>query len=467
MPKLSPAESANLTLTNPFDHSPVATIPYDSGEQIYAKLRASVAAFEKWRRVPLAERIRIVQTGLDRMQEAGETIARNVTMQMGKPIVQSRSELATMLDRAAQSIADAPSALAPDILPKNGFIRRVEHEPIGIVLDIAAWNYPLLIPINVIIPALLAGNVVVLKHSAKTPLTGKEFEEAFSELELPDLVTSLTLTHEQTSKLITHAAVAHVAFTGSVEGGRKVYQSVAGARLIDVGLELGGKDPAYVAQDADLEFAAANLVDGACYNAGQSCCAIERVYVHQDLYERFLERALSVLNEYRLGDPLEESTTMGPLASREAPKFLRSQVEDATARGARVLAGGHAPPDLTGNFFLPTLLADVENDAAVMQDESFGPVLPVQRVRSDDEALALMNDSAFGLSASIWTKDQERAESIAARLHAGTVFQNRCDYLDPALPWTGWGESGKGSTLSRFGFYHLTRRKSIHFRLST
>ena len=337
----------------------------------------------------------------------------------------------------------------------------------GSVLDVAAWNYPLLIPINVIIPALLAGNIVLLKHSAKTPLTGEAFEKAFSELEVPHLVTNLTLTHEQTSELIAHRDVAHVSFTGSVEGGRTIYQSVARCRLIDVGLELGGKDPAYVAQDADLEFAAANLVDGACYNAGQSCCAIERVYVHQDLYERFLERALTALKEYRLGDPLDESTTMGPLASREAPRFLRDQVEDATARGARLLVGGHAPADLTGNFFLPTLLADVENDAAVMQEESFGPVLPVRSVRSDEEALALMNDSAFGLTASIWTRDQERTEYIAARLHAGTVFQNRCDYLDPSLPWTGWGESGKGSTLSRFGFYHLTRRKSIHFRLST
>lgn len=467
MPKLSPSKSANLTLTNPFDHSLVAEIPYDSAEQIEAKLRASAAAFEKWRNVPLTDRIQIIQVGLDRMRDAAETIARDVTLQMGKPIVQARGELKTMLDRAAQSIADAPSALAPDILPKDGFTRRIEHKPLGLILDVAAWNYPLLIPINVIVPALLAGNIVLLKHSAKTPLTGVAFEKAFSGLEVPHLVTNLTLTHHQISDLTAHRDVAHVSFTGSVEGGRTIYQSVASRRLIDVGLELGGKDPAYVAQDADLDFAAANLVDGACYNAGQSCCAIERVYVHQDLYDRFLERALSALKDYRLGDPLDEATTMGPLASREAPRFLRTQVEDATARGARLLAGGHAPAELTGNFFLPTLLADVENDAAVMQEESFGPVLPVRSVRSDEEALALMNDSAFGLTASIWTKDRARIESMAARLHAGTIFQNRCDYIDPALPWTGWGESGKGSTLSRFGFYHLTRRKSMHFREST
>jgi acyl-CoA reductase-like NAD-dependent aldehyde dehydrogenase len=455
-----------LRVTNPYDQSIVAEIPYDSQEQIDAKLQAAVAAFEKWQYVPLGERIRIVRTGLERMMQAGEAIARHVTLQMGKPLTQARGELATMLDRAEQSIADAPGALASDALPKEGFVRRIEHEPLGLVLDIAAWNYPLLIPINVIVPALLAGNVVLLKHSAKTPLTGQAFADPFGGLEIPHLVTNLTLTHEQTAELIGRPHIAHVSFTGSVEGGRRIYQSVARSRLIDVGLELGGKDPAYVAADADLQFAAANLVDGACYNAGQSCCAIERVYVHQSLYEPFLDRAATLLTEYRLGNPVDDSTTLGPLASRGAPKFLQQQVENATRRGARLLVGGHAPSDLMGNFFLPTLLADVKNDAAVIQEESFGPLLPVCPVRDDQEALVLMNDSAFGLTASIWTQDQERAEHLARRLRAGTIFQNRCDYLDPALPWTGWGDSGKGSTLSRFGFYHLTRRKTIHFRLT-
>lgn len=456
-----------LKVTNPYDHSTVAEIPYDSRDQIDAKLRAAVAAFEQWRFVPLAERIRIVQTGLDRMKNSGETIARNVTLQMGKPLAQARGELNTLFDRARQSIADAPATLAPDVLPKENFIRRIEHEPLGVVFDIAAWNYPLIIPINVIVPALLSGNVVVIKHSAKTPLTGQAFGEAFGGLEVPNLVTNLVLTHEQTAELIADKRVAHVSFTGSVEGGQGIYQSVAKSRLIDVGLELGGKDPAYVAADADLEFAAANVVDGACYNAGQSCCAVERVYVHQDLYPRFLERAAAVLNEYRLGNPLEDGITMGPLASRSAPKFLQGQVDDATRRGARLLMGGRIPNDLPGNFYLPTLLADVENGASVMQEESFGPLLPVCPVKSDEEALALMNDSVFGLTASVWTGDQDRAEYLARRLNAGTIFQNRCDYLDPALPWTGWGDSGKGSTLSRFGFYHLTHRKSIHFRCKT
>jgi len=467
-----PSSSSLLTATNPFDQSVVAEIPYDTPEQTAAKVQAAVAAFTQWRQLPLDDRIRVVSDGLAKMRAAGEQIARDVTLQMGRPIAHARGELATMFDRAEQSIADAPAALAADILPKEGFVRRIEHEPLGVVFDIAAWNYPLVIPINVIVPALLAGNVVLLKHSAKTPLTGEAFADAFGSLEVPHLVTNLTLTHEQTAKLIANPTIDHVSFTGSVDGGRRIYQAVAESRLIDVGLELGGKDPAYVASDADLEFAAANLVDGACYNAGQSCCAIERVYVHQDLYEPFLEQAAALLAAYRLGDPMLESTTMGPLASRAAPAFLQRQVDDATSRGARLLVGGRVPEDLaptdrSGNYYQPTLLADVENEALVMQQESFGPLLPVCAVRDDQEALERMNDSTFGLTASVWTADPQRAESLARRLHAGTIFQNRCDFLDPALPWTGWGESGKGSTLSHYGFYHLTRRKSIHFRSAT
>ncbi|MCI0493133.1 MAG: aldehyde dehydrogenase family protein, partial [Planctomycetes bacterium] len=451
MPSSATSKRSVLTVTNPYDQSVVAEIPYDRHEQIARKLEAAALAWEQWRANSLEDRIRIVTAGLMQLREAGEDIARDVTRQMGKPLSQARGELATMFDRADRSIADAPMALGADCLPKSGFVRRIEHEPLGVVLDIAAWNYPLLIPINVIVPALLAGNVVLLKHSAKTPLTGQAFADAFAELEVPNLLTNLTLTHQQTADLIGHPRIDHVAFTGSVEGGRQIYQAVAQSRLIDVGLELGGKDPAYVAADADLEFAAANIVDGACYNAGQSCCAVERVYIHHDLYEPFLEKAATLIAAYQLGNPLEEATTMGPLASREAPAFLQQQVEDATDRGARLLVGGQVPKNLPGNFYAPTLLADVENSAAVMQHESFGPLLPVAAVRDDEEALKRMNDSAFGLTASIWTRDRERAEHLAKRTNAGTIFQNRCDYIDPALPWTGWGESGKGSTMSRFG----------------
>jgi acyl-CoA reductase-like NAD-dependent aldehyde dehydrogenase len=280
------------------------------------------------------------------------------------------------------------------------------------------------------------------------------------------LVTNLVLTHQQTADLIGNHRVNHVAFTGSVEGGVQVHRAAA-SRLIDVGLELGGKDPAYVAADADLDFAIENIVDGACYNAGQSCCAVERVYVHESHCEAFLSGAADKLRQYQMGDPLDEQTTMGPLASHDAPAKLAAQVAEAVARGARLLLGGEPVADRPGHFFQPTLLADVPNNAEVMQEESFGPLLPVAPVRNDEEAVLRMNDTRFGLTASVWTADLDRAERLARQLWAGTIFQNRCDYLDPMLPWTGYGESGKGSTLSRYGFYHLTRRKSIHFRTKT
>lgn len=453
-----------LTATNPFDQHVVCRRSYESDASIEAKLGAARRAFENWRVLPLDKRIAQVKEGLRRFRENGEQTGRDITAQMGKPIGQSRGELSSMFERAEQSINDAPRALAPDRFDDQpGFVRRIEHAPLGIVLNIAAWNYPLLIPVNVIIPALLSGNVILLKHSAKTPLSGEAFEAAFGGLDVPNLVTNLVLTHEQTTALIGHSQIDHVSFTGSVEGGYEVY-GAASKRIIDVGLELGGKDPAYVAADADLEATVANVIDGACYNAGQSCCAIERVYVHESLYDKFVARAERVLSEYRLGDPMDEKTTMGPLAGRAALDTLERQVADAVERGGRLVCGGKRVADTVGNFFEPTLVANVSNDAIIMQEESFGPLLPVARVRDDDEAVRLMNDTRFGLTASIWTSDVERAERVADRVNAGTIYQNRCDYLDPTLPWTGWGESGKGSTLSRYGFYHLTRRKSIHFR---
>jgi acyl-CoA reductase-like NAD-dependent aldehyde dehydrogenase len=361
----------------------------------------------------------------------------------------------------------AAGALAPEVLPeKEGFNRRIEHVPLGVVFNLAAWNYPLLIPVNVVVPALLAGNTVLLKHSARTPLCGLHFERAFGELAPPGLVTSIVAGHDDAARLIADPRVAHVAFTGSVAGGKAVYREAA-ARLLDAGLELGGKDPAYVAADADLAFAAENVVDGACYNAGQSCCAVERVYVHAAVHDEFIERALAILERYRLGDPLAEETTMGPLVSRAAVEVVERQAADALRRGARLLLGGRRPDGLPGSFFLPTLIAGVPNDAEAMQEETFGPLVPVARVASDEEALALMNDTRYGLTASVWTRDRERAERLARDLDAGTVYQNRCDYLDPALPWTGARESGLGSTLSRYGYFHLTRRKSIHFRTAT
>ncbi len=453
-----------LKVINPYDQSVVCEVPHDERDVLERKLADACRAYDVWHKLPLDRRIREVRKGLAKFRRAGKEIARQITQQMGKPIVQSRREVETFFERAEYMVSIAKRTLSPEALPaKKGFARRIEHAPLGVVLNIAAWNYPLLIPANVVIPALLAGNVVLLKHSALTPLCGLQFQKAFGELDPAHLVTSIVATHQETERLILDPRVKHVAFTGSVEGGHEIYKQAA-QRFLDVGLELGGKDPAYIAEDADLDFAVANVVDGACYNAGQCCCAVERIYVHRKVYGPFLEKAAALLAQYKLGDPMEEKTTMGPLASRSGFDELEAKIVQAELLGARLIMGGKRLARARGNFFPPTLLANVVNHSRIMQEESFAPILPVHPVEHDEEALARMNDSSFGLTASVWTQSAKRAEKFAQGLDAGTVYQNRCDYLDPALPWTGVRDSGKGSTLSKYGFYQLTRRKSIHFR---
>jgi acyl-CoA reductase-like NAD-dependent aldehyde dehydrogenase len=341
---------------------------------------------------------------------------------------------------------------------------------VGLVLDISAWNYPLLITVNVVVPAVLAGNAVILKHANRTALCGDAFARAFERAGAPEnLVTAIDATHEMCAKIVARPEVGYVSFTGSVRGGHEVYREGA-KRFIDVGLELGGKDPAYVAPDADLDHAVANIVDGAFYNAGQSCCGIERIYVHGSLYDRFVEGALAEVRKYRLGDPQQTDTTLGPMAQPDAPRKLAAQIDEARAKGGRVLCGGKPVHDAAGRgrFFDPCLVIDANHSMhGLMVEESFGPIVGVQRVADDDEAVRLMNDSPYGLTAAIWTRDQERAFRIGAQIETGTFFMNRCDYLDPLLPWTGVKDTGKGMSLSKYGFLPLTRRKSFHLRTQT
>jgi len=451
-----------LRVLNPYDDSEVCALPFDQGDAVERKLAFAHAAQEAWARVPLAQRIEGVRSCISWFEREAEQVARDVTLQMGKPIEQARGEVRTLLERADYMLGIAEEALAPDILDTAEFRRRIEHAPLGVVLDIVAWNYPLIIAVNVVVPALVAGNAVLIKHSAKTPLCGRAFTQAFSTLEPRGLVDDLILSHEATAAVVADHRIAHVSFTGSTGGGRRVYASAA-ERLLDAGLELGGNDPAYVAEDADVEIAAAGLVDGACYNAGQSCCGVERVYVHESVHDAFVDHARHAMERYRLGDPTDDGTTMGPLATADSHGTLEDHVRDATRHGARVLLGGG--PMNGSRFWLPTLLVDVPQEATVMGEESFGPLLPVCKVSGDEEAVAFMNDSPYGLTASVWTSDIDRALRLADQLEAGTIYRNRCDYLDPALPWTGWKESGMGSTLSTYGYLGLTRRKAINFRL--
>jgi len=455
------------TLISPATGEPFREVPYTTEGELGAIVAAARAAQREWRRVPVPERVRVVGGMVPAFRGMADRVARDITRQMGKPLAEAHREIETMIDRAETMCRLAPGALADEPLPpKEGFHRFIRHEPLGIVLDIAAWNYPLLIAVNVIVPALLAGNAVLVKHARLTPLCADHFAEALARAGLPaGLMAPVRLDHAATARLIQSGEVGYVSFTGSVAGGREVYQAVS-RRFIDVGLELGGKDPAYVAEDANLDFAVANLVEGAFYNAGQSCCAVERIYVARPLFDRFVEAFVARVRDYRLGDPEDPATTLGPLAHARGRQVIEAQVAQARGAGARVLTGGRRW-GARGFFYEPTVLVGVDHSMAVMREESFGPVIGIMPVDSDAEAVRLLNDSPYGLTASVWTEDADRATRLLAEVEAGTVYANRCDYLDPLLPWVGVKDSGKGCSLSHLGFRHLTRPKSFHLRTRT
>jgi acyl-CoA reductase-like NAD-dependent aldehyde dehydrogenase len=460
-------ETSLINLVNPATEDIFRTVEPTSEAELAAILERMRTAQQKWRDVPVGERVEICRGFVDAFRSMRDSVALDITRQMGKPLVQAGREVDTMLDRAETMLRLAASALRDEELsPKEGFRRFIRREPLGIVLDIPAWNYPLLIAVNVVLPALLAGNAVLIKHARLTPLCGDAFVDAFRKTKLsPDLVASIHVDHATVSQLVDRRAVDFISFTGSVEGGREVYRQASG-QLLDMGLELGGKDPALVCEDANFNFAVANLVDGAFYNAGQSCCAVERIYVARSLFPRFVDAYVAEVEKYKVGNPEDNATDIGPLAQRKALDFMDFQISQAADRGAKVLTGGRRAPG-RGYYFQPTVLVDVSHGMSVMMEESFGPVIGIMPVDTEVEGIRLMNDSPYGLTASIWTEDAARGEALAARTAAGTVYLNRCDYLDPELAWAGIKDSGHGCTLSHLGFHYLTRPKSFHLRTRT
>jgi acyl-CoA reductase-like NAD-dependent aldehyde dehydrogenase len=455
---------------SPIDNRVVAERTLATPAEIDLALTAARDAQRGWRSVAVEERARILGRFCEAFEAKRAEIARELTLQMGRPIRYAPNEVRGTLERARYMIAIAPRALLDiDVGPKEGFTRFLRREPLGVVLSVAAWNYPYLIAVNSVVPAIMAGNAVLLKHSAQTPLCAERFEQCLEEAGLPEGVfRSLHMGHADTERVIRDPRVDFVAFTGSVAGGHAV-QRAAAERFIGVGLELGGCDPVYVRHDADLAHAVENIVDGAYFNSGQSCCGLQRLYVHEKVYDAFVEGFIDLTRKYVLGNPLDEATTLGPVVRSAAAETIRDQIAASVSAGAQpAISESEFPASRPGTPYLaPQVLLNVDHSAPVMKEEIFGPVAGIMKVRSDEEAVTLMNDSAFGLTAAIWTSDEAAALAIGDRVTTGTWFMNRCDYLDPALAWVGVKNSGRGCTLSVVGYEHLTRPKSFHLKIRT
>ncbi len=455
------------TTISPVDGSIYVERPYATDDEIAGTLARAADARQTWAKLPIEKRARICHAAVDAFVAQKARHAEELAWQMGRPIRSGGGEVNGFEERARYMIDIAVDALRPiDVGEKQGFVRYIMREPVGVVLTIAPWNFPYMTAVNSVVPALMAGNAVVLKHASQTPLCAERMVEAFREADLPEGVFQyLHLTHEAAARAIRSPEVEFVAFTGSVPAGAHIEEAAVG-RFLGVGLELGGKDPAYVRPDVNLDHAIENLADGAFFNSGQSCCGIERIYVHADVYDSFVDGLADLTRQYRLGSPLDESTTLGPMVKSSAADFVRSQIAEAVSQGARTLIDPAGFPENRENspYLAPQILVDVDHSMRVMTEESFGPVVGVMKVESDGQAVELMNDSEFGLTASVWTRDLDAAVAIGNQVDTGTWFMNRCDYLDPALAWTGVKHSGRGCTLSRVGYESLTRPKSFHLR---
>ncbi|WP_333683149.1 aldehyde dehydrogenase family protein [Pontibaca methylaminivorans] len=458
--------TTTLTCISPIDGSVVAereAISLDEARKAVERARKAQPA---WAARPINERIELVTAAVAAVGAMNDEVVPELARMMGRP-VRYGGEFRGFEERASHMARIAREALADievgDDADFKRYIRRVPH---GVVFVVAPWNYPYMTAINTIAPALIAGNTVILKHATQTLLVGERLAQAFRSAGIPeDVFQNLFLDHDTTSALIAGRSFGFVNFTGSVGGGRAMEHAAAGT-FTGMGLELGGKDPAYVMDDADLDAAVDGLMDAVVFNSGQSCCGIERIYVHESLFDAFVKKAVKVVEGLRLGNPLDKDTDIGPMANIRFAREARALIDEAVKDGATAHVATR-PEDDGGTYLTPQILTDVTHDMRIMREESFAPVVGIMKVSGDDEAVRLMNDSQFGLTASLWTADLDRAEALGDRIETGTVFMNRADYLDPALCWTGCKDTGRGGGLSVIGYQNLTRPKSYHLKKVT
>jgi len=457
---------------SPVDGSRYLTMEESNPAQIARAIDRAAHAKKRWKHSSMADRIAVVEAFTESLVSQKAEIATSLTMCMGRPSQFAEGEVNGTIDRALYMAGIAEQSLSDiEPTPKDGFKRYIKREPLGVVFVLSPWNYPYLTAVNAVIPAILAGNTVLLKHSDQTPLAAEHFKTAFEHAGLDEGVFQiLHMDHETTGQVLGDDCIDFVAFTGSDAGGAAITSALAQRRgrnrFIGAGLELGGNDPAYVRPDANIEHAAVNVIEGALFNSGQSCCGIERIYVHRDISEQFIHQAVAEAKKYRLDDPRKETTTLGPVVRQKNADSIRAQLTLALEAGAHphIDAATYGADRADTPYLAPQILTQVDHTMAVMANETFGPCVGIMTVDSDEAAIKLMNDTPYGLTASLWTQDVEAAEQLASEIDAGTIFMNRCDYLDPALAWTGVKNSGRGTTLSSIGFENLTRPKSYHLR---
>ncbi len=454
---------STLSIHDPATGEPITTLPADDAASVARKAQAARAAQPAWAARPLAERRRCIEGFRAGVVRDLEQLARVMTRETGKPIRMSRNELNGLLPRIDFFLAEAEKATAAETLFDEGGMREViQHEPLGVVANISAWNYPWFVGCNVILPALLTGNAVLYKPSEYAAMTGLEITRLLHEAGVPSAVMACLVGAGEVGTALLAQPVDGVFFTGSHATGQRIAEAV-GKRFVKLQLELGGKDPTYVCEDADPKAAAESLADGAMYNTGQSCCSVERIYVHEKIHDAFVAHFVQTVRGYKMGDPMGEDTYIGAITRAPQLAVLDRQVADAQRKGADLLLGGRKGKG-PGNWYEPTVLVNVNHEMEVMREESFGPVIGIQKVRDDHEALELMNDTRYGLTAGVFTPDEERARSILAHVRAGTVYWNCCDRVSPRLPWSGVGDSGVGLTLSTYGIQTFTRPKAWHLR---